>query len=182
MRVSLRWIGTAWIACLALLAQTASAQFGCEGTTGSATIGGTPWSTQCVVAATTSDCVDSLGNNYECFQIIGSDSTGTYSGVAIFLAQAPVQGQTYSIGGASGNGAMVIGDFGLWVTGEDPYTGETHITTYNPGNGTIACTFSFLARGIFLGGDLAVTNGMFEGRLVGVAPKTWTDVKRLYQR
>ena len=168
------------ISAMSGMALRAAAQTGCDGTSGSATINGAPWSTPCVVAATSPSCVDSLGQDYECFQIIGSDSTGTYIAVAIFLAQAPVQGQTYSLGGTSGHGAMVLGQAGLWLTGDAPYTGQVHVTVYDPAHSNIECSFSFMARGLF-GSDLTVTSGTFVGRLVGVEQKTWSDVKGLYR-
>jgi len=159
-----------------------AAQTGCEGTSGSATINSAPWTAQCVVASTSPTCVDSLGNEYECFAIVGSNGTGGYDAVSIFLAQAPQQGQSYPLGGAGGeNGALVIGGVSLWVTGEAPYTGTVAVTVYEPASGTIECTFSFMAISIFGQPDLDVTNGTFVGKLVAVQPSTWTSVKQVYR-
>jgi len=163
---------------LHVLARPLAAQTGCEGTSGSATIDGTPWTTACVIAATALDCVDSLGGTYECFEILG---TGDSQTIAIFLAQAPVQGQTYPLGGGGANGAMLIRDTGFWLTGDAPYTGEVHVTTYSPGSSTLECTFFFEAQSLFLGPDASVTDGAFVGRLVAVRDRTWSDVKTLYR-
>jgi hypothetical protein len=162
---------------LLLLAPPLLAQTGCEGTSGSATIDEVPWTTQCVIAVTAPDCVDSVGGTYECFEILG---TGDSQTIAIFLAEAPTQGQTYPLGGGGPNGAMLLRDTGLWFTGDDPYVGEVHITSYSPGSSTLECTFYFLAQG-FLGPDANITDGTFVGRLVAVQEKTWSDVKHLYR-
>jgi len=159
------------------------AQPPCVGTSGSATIGGTAWVADCVFATTAPDCVDSTGTSYECFEILGTDSTegSPYSVVAIFLAQPPVQGNTYALGGTSGHAAMVIGSLAFSVTADAPYVGSVHVTLYDAGAGTIECTFSFLARSLFGPGDLAVTNGTFSGRLVPVTPATWSAMKQIYR-
>lgn len=163
---------------LFVLPRTVFAQTGCEGTSGSATIDSSPWSASCVVAATSPDCVDSLGGTYECFEIAG---TGDTQVIAILLAQTPEQGQTYALGGGSAHAAVIIGQSGFWLTGDAPYTGEVHITAYSPGTATIECTFFFLAQSLFPGADANVTNGVFVGRLVAVDEKTWSGVKRLYR-
>jgi len=160
------------------LARPLAAQTGCESTSGSADIDGTLWTTNCVIAATSSDCVDSLGTSYDCFQIIG---TGADQTIALFFAQPPVQGQTYPLGGTSDNGAMVVGLTGFWVTANPPYTGQVQVTTYSPGTSVIECTFAFDAQSIFPGPDISVTNGTFVGRLVPVSQRTWSDVKGLYR-
>jgi hypothetical protein len=85
--------------------------------------------------------------HYEYFEILGTGDTQT---VAIFLAQPPVQGQTYPLDGAA-NAAMLMGDAGFWITSGDPYIGEVHITTYAPGASTIECTFFFEAQSLFRG-------------------------------
>ena len=166
---------------ISTLVQAVAAQTGCEGTSGSATINGSPWSTMCVVGATSTSCIDSLGMEYRCFQIVGSDSTSAYQTIAIFLAQEPVQGQTYSLGGGSGHGAMVGGQSSLWVTGDAPYTGQVQVTLYDTAHSTIVCNFSFRAKSLFPGQDVSVTNGNFQGRLVAVEGKTWSDVKTLFR-
>jgi hypothetical protein len=156
---------------------------GCFATSGSATINDVAWTTQCVVGSTSPTCVDSLGNDYECFAIVGTSNAVDYQAVSIFLAVTPSQGQTYSLGGIGGgeNGAMVVGQSGLWVTGDAPYTGSVEVTVYNPSSGTIECTFAFTAQGLFGGEDLEVTNGSFVGLLVPVSPTTWSDVKKVYR-
>jgi hypothetical protein len=160
-----------------------TAQGPCVGTSGSATIGGTAWQADCVFAITATSCVDSAGANYECFQIVGSDSTqgAAYSVVQIFLDAPPVQGSTYTLGGASGRGALVIGNSGFFVTADTPHVGSVHVAVYNPGGGTIDCTFSFLAKSLFGPGDLTVTNGTFSGRLVPVGPASWSAMKQIYR-
>jgi hypothetical protein len=164
---------------LHVLARPLSAQTGCEGTSGSANIDGTPWTASCVIAASAPDCVDSLGGTYECFQILGA---GDAQSIAIFLAEVPAQGQTYALGGVAANAAMLIGDTGLWFTGEAPYTGEVHITSYAPGSSTLECTFFFEAQSLFPGpADASITDGTFVGRLVAVEEKTWSDVKLRYR-
>jgi hypothetical protein len=158
------------------------AQTGCEGTSGSAMINSAAWTAQCVIASTSPTCVDSLGNDYECFAIVGSNGSGGYEAVSIFLAQAPQQGNSYPLGGAAGeNGALVIGGVGLWVTGDAPYTGTVDVTVYEPANSTIECTFSFKAISIFGQPDLDVTSGTFVGKLVAVQPSTWSAVKQVYR-
>lgn len=152
----------------------------CPGTSGSAVIGGIPWTADCVFAATVPDCVDSTGSEYECFQVFGSSETSPlYGVVALFFAQPPSQGQTYALGGASPNGAMVIGEAGFWVTADAPYTGSVTVTVYNANS--IECTFAFDATSLFFGADLALTNGVFVGTLLPVEASTWTDVKSLYR-
>lgn len=171
-----------WVANIAAPAAVI-AQPPCVGTSGSATIGGTPWQADCVFAITASDCVDSTGANYECFQIVGADSTdgAAYAVVQIFLDTAPTQGGTYTLGGVSGRGALVIGGSGFFVTAGAPHVGSVHVGLYDPGAGTIECTFSFLARSLFGPGDLAVDNGTFSGRLVRVTPATWSAMKLIYR-
>jgi hypothetical protein len=160
------------------LARPLAAQTGCENTSGSADIDGTPWTALCVIADTSPDCVDSLGSSYDCFQIAG---TGNDQSIALFLAQPPVQGQTYSLGGTSDNGAMVIGLTGFWLTANPPYTGQAQVTTYSPGTSVIECTFAFDAQSLFMGPDVSVTNGTFVGRLLPVKQQTWSNVKGLYR-
>jgi hypothetical protein len=176
-----RYLIAVVLACFALAAfvHPVTAQT-CEGSTGSAMINGSPWSTSCVIALTSPGCIDSLGQEYECFQIIGVDSSSAYVEVALFLAQTPVQGQIYHLGGGNPHGAIVLGQAGLWLTGGAPYTGQVEVTSYNTGNSTITCTFSFVAQALF-GADLTVTNGSFNGRLVGIEEKSWSDVKQLYR-
>lgn len=156
----------------------AIAQTECAGTSGSADIDGSTWTAQCVVAETSSDCVDSLGTSYECFEIVG---VGIDQTIGLFLDQVPAQGQTYLLGGASGNGGMVVGLTGYWVTANPPHTGQVQVTTYSPGTGVIACNFSFDAQSLFQGPGISVTNGTFVGQLVPVAEPTWSDVKSLYR-
>ena len=166
------------IGAMSSLVLPVAAQTECDGTSGSATINGAPWSAQCVLAYA-SVCVDSLGQDYDCFEIAGIDSVGAYDTVALFFSLAPVQGQTYSLGGASGNGALVLGREGGWLTGRPPYTGEVHVSVYDPASSNFECTFSFVAGGLF-GPDLTLTNGTF-ARRVGVEQETWSNVKTLYR-
>jgi len=170
-------------AAVTLWAAAAAAQGECEGTSGTATVGGNPWTAVCVIAATAPDCVDSLGENYECFEIIGNSETDpNYESIAIFLAGPPVQGMTYPLGGTSGHGALVIGTGGFYITGEAPNTGSVQVTRYEPGPGIIECNFSFVAENLFFPGQtVTVTAGLFTGRLVGVAPTTWGGLKQLYR-
>jgi hypothetical protein len=158
-----------------------SAQSGCEGTSGSALINGNPWNANCVVAATSTSCVDTTGGKFECFQIFAADSSASQDAIAIFLDQAPTQGLTYQLGGTSGNGAMILGMGGLWMTGNPPYTGQIHVSVYDPGSATIECTFSFTGRNLVFGPDATVTNGTLVGRLVAIRPTSWSDVKDLYR-
>ncbi len=154
----------------------------CEGTSGSATINGSPWSAFCVIAMTNPSCIDSLGKEYECFEISGLslvDSTAFGLGVAIFLAHPPTQGQIYPLGGDHPDGALVFWQGDLALTGAAPYTGQVNITTYDTATSTITCTFSFTAHGF--SGDVVVTDGTFEGRFVGVKEKSWSEVKQLYR-
>jgi len=179
-----RLLATLAIAGLALGLHTGPlAAQSCLGTSGSATINSAAWTTQCVIGSTSPTCVDSLGNDYECFAIVGTSDAADYQALSIFLAATPSQGQTYPLGGIGGgeNGAMVLGQSGFWVTGEAPYTGSVEVTVYNPTSGTIECTFAFTAVGLFGGPDLEVANGSFVGQLVPVQPTTWTSVKQVYR-
>jgi hypothetical protein len=165
---------------VALGAAAARAQ--CPGTSGSATINAAAWTAQCVIAASAADCVDSLGNNYTCFEVVGSNGTDpSYSTVALFFSAPPTQGQTYELGGASGNGAMVVGEAAFCITADPPYTGQVTVNIFNSGTGAFDCTFHFQARSIFFGPDLDVTGGHFIGNVVAVAPATWSDVKAIYR-
>jgi hypothetical protein len=163
-----------------LRADSALAQ--CPGTSGTATINSTSWTATCVIAATASDCVDSLGNVYECFEILGSNGADpAYSSVAIFFGETVVQGQTYQLGGTSPNGAMVVGEAAFCITADAPYTGQVTVNVYNSGTGGFDCTFHFDARSIFTGPDVTLTDGHFTGTVVSVQPATWTGVKAIYR-
>lgn len=163
-------------------AAAAAAQGECVGTSGTATIDANPWTAVCVIAATATDCVDSTGADYECFQIAGTSATDpNYQTIAIFLDGAPVQGMTYDLGGTSAHGAMVVGSGGFFLTGEAPNTGQVQVTRYDAAGGIIECNFSFVAENLFFPQSLTVTAGQFAGRLVGVAPTTWTGLKNLYR-
>jgi hypothetical protein len=154
----------------------------CPGTSGTATINSTAWTATCVIAAVASDCVDSLGNTYDCFEILGSNGADpAYSSVALFFGETVVQGQTYDLGGSSPNGAMVVGEAAFCITAEPPYTGQVTLNVYNSGTGAFDCTFHFDARGIFLGPDVTVTDGHFTGTVVAVQPATWSGVKAIYR-
>lgn len=170
------------VAAMTLWAAAAAAQ-GCPGTSGTATINGNAWSAVCVIAATAPDCVDSLGAEYECFEIVGTSATDPdYQSIAIFLAGPPTQGMTYDLGGTSGHGAMLVGNAGFFITGEAPNTGSVQVTRYESAGGIIECNFSFQAQNLFVVEQSAtVTAGQFAGRLVGVAPATWTGLKKLYR-
>ena len=158
----------------------------CAGTSGTATINGTPWTATCVIGVTASDCVDSLGNNYECLQILGSNPVDpNYTSVALFIGEPLVQGHTYQLGGGSPNstnGAVVLGGAAYAITEDDPYTGEMTVDAYNPGTGAIDCTFHFLALALFGGADVNVTDGHFLGIVVSVQESTWTGVKNIYRQ
>lgn len=154
----------------------------CPGTSGTATINSTAWTATCVIAATASDCVDSLGNNYECFEIVGSNGADpSYNSVALFFGEPVLQGQTYDLGGTSPNGAMVVGESAFCITAEPPYVGQVTINAYSSGTGAFDCTFHFDARSIFFGSDVTVTDGHFTGSVVAVQPATWTGVKSIYR-
>jgi len=164
-------------------AEVAAQEPECQGTSGAANIGGVPWLTNCVFASTRSDCSDSTGAEYECFAIFGSDILPeTYSAIAIFLAQPPVQGNTYPLGGTSGNGAVVFGGgTDRYTTANDPYVGTVHVSVYDQNAHTIECTFAFLSRRQDQGGDLNVTDGTFSGLVVAITPTHWSGVKQLYR-
>ena len=169
-------------AALALAALPGGARAQCPGTSGTATIDGVGWTADCVIAVTATDCVDSLGGLYECFEILGSSASNpSYASVALFFGETPVQGQTYDLGGSSPNAGMVVGEATFAITADTPYTGQVTLNVFNSGAGTFECTFHFEARSIFFGPDLSVTNGHFSGTLVGVEPSTWTDVKAIYR-
>jgi hypothetical protein len=154
----------------------------CPGTSGTATINSTAWTATCVVAANASDCVDSLGNTYQCFEILGTNGADpAYNSVALFFGQPLVQGQTYDLGGSSPNGAMVVGESAFCITAEAPYTGQATVNVYNSGSGAFDCTFHFEARSLFIGPDVTVTAGHFTGTVVAVQPATWTGFKAIYR-
>lgn len=181
MRKLLLWVGVSLVA-LPLLALPAAAQGPCAGTSGSATINAGAWTASCVFAVTAPDCVDSLGTEYECFEILGTSATDPlFQSIAIFLDAPPVQGLSYALGGTSGNGAMILGQSGFFLTAEAPYTGQIQVTRYDSVGGFIDCNFSFDARNLFLPTSATLTNGVFSGRLVRVAPSTWSTLKKLYR-
>jgi len=181
MRKLLLWIGLSLVA-LPLLAAPAAAQGECAGTSGSATINASAWTASCVFAITASDCVDSLGSSYECFEILATSATDpVYQSIALFLDAPPVQGMTYALGGTSTNGGMILGSAGFFLTAEAPYTGQVQVTRYDAVGGFIDCNFSFDARNLFGPGTATLTNGLFSGRLVRVAPSTWSSLKNLYR-
>lgn len=169
------------LALVPFLAAAAAAQGDCLGTSGSATVNGNPWTATCVLGATAPDCVDSLGTEYECFEVVGISTDTQFQSVSIFLTGPPAQGMTYGLGGTSGNGAMVVGGAGFFITADAPYTGEIQVTRYESAGGIIECNFSFEARSLFGPGSAVVSAGQFAGRLVPVAPVTWSTVKNRYR-
>lgn len=172
----------ALIALVGLVAAPRNALAQCEGSAGTATINTAGWTAQCVIAGFSPDCLDSLGNAYECFQIVGSNgSDPSYNTVALFFGEPPVQGQTYDLGGTSPNGAMVVGEMAFAVTSNAPYTGQVTVNVFNTGSGSFDCTFHFQAQSIFFGPDVDVVDGHFSGTVVAVEPTTWTDFKAIYK-
>ena len=181
MRKLLLWVGLGLVAS-AFSPAFVAAQTPCAGTSGSATIYDHAWTADCVIAITAPDCVDSLGTEYECFEILGTSTTDPlFQSVAIFLDAAPAQGMTYGLGGTNGNGGLILGSGGIFVTAEAPYTGQVEITRYDGAGGIIECNFAFDARSFFLPQSANLVGGQFSGRLVRVTPATWSTLKLRYR-